>query len=56
MGFMTDVGALRVKQDINLGLYLGLTGQQVKARDLVSYGLATHFISRHKLPLLSSKL
>ena len=26
IGFMTDVGGLRVKEDVNLALYLGLTG------------------------------
>lgn len=49
IGFFTDVGGSyflpRIKGgDLSLGLYLGLTGVRVKARDLVKYGLATHFV------------
>lgn len=39
IGFFTDVGGSyflsRVKNNINLGLYLGLTGHRLKAKDLV---------------------
>lgn len=39
IGFFTDVGGSyflsRVKNNINLGLYLGLTGHRLKARELV---------------------
>ena len=49
IGFFTDVGGSyflsRIKNNISLGLYLGLTGQRVKSRDLVKWGIATHFIS-----------
>lgn len=49
IGFFTDVGGSyflsRIKNgDIALGLYLGLTGQRLKAQDLVLYGVATHFV------------
>lgn len=49
IGFFTDVGGSyflpRIKNsDFSLGLYLGLTGVRVKSRDLVKYGIATHFV------------
>lgn len=60
IGFFTDVGGsyflARVKNDISLGLYLGLTGQRVKSRDLVKWGLATHFIEQSKMPELYSRI
>ncbi len=48
IGFFTDVGGSyflsRVHNNINYGLYLGITGHRVKSRDLVKWGIATHFI------------
>lgn len=48
IGFFCDVGGSyflsRIKNDISLGLYLGMTGHRVKGRDLVKWGIATHFI------------
>lgn len=49
IGFFTDVGGSyflpRIKNgDFSLGLYLGLTGARVKGRDLVKFGLATHYV------------
>ena len=49
IGFFTDVGGgyflPRIKDgDFSLGLYLALTGHRVKGRDLVKYGLATHYV------------
>lgn len=53
IGFFTDVGGSyflsRVKNNINLGLYLGLTGHRLKAQDLVQWGVATHFVAVDKL-------
>ena len=53
IGFFTDVGGSyflsRVKNNINLGLYLGLTGHRLKAKDLVQWGVATHFVPVAKL-------
>ena len=53
IGFFTDVGGSyflsRVKNNINLGLYLGLTGHRLKAKDLVQWGVATHFVHSDKL-------
>ena len=60
IGFFCDVGGSyflsRVKNDISMGLYLGLTGQRVKSRDLVKWGLATHFVEQSKIPDLYSRL
>lgn len=60
IGFFTDVGGSyflsRVRDDISLGLYLGLTGQRVKARDLVKWGIATHFIESDKMQQLYSEI
>lgn len=56
IGFFCDVGGSyflsRVRNEIELGLYIGLTGQRVKARDLVKWGIATHFVPKDKLPEL----
>lgn len=60
IGFFTDVGGSyflsRVRNDISLGLYLGLTGQRVKSRDLVKWGIATHFVEQDKMPQLYSSI
>ena len=60
IGFFTDVGASyflsRVNNDISLGLYLGLTGHRLKGRDLVKWGIATHFVQKAKLPDLYERL
>ena len=60
IGFFTDVGGSyflsRVKNNINLGLYLGITGHRLKAKDLVKWGIATHFVPKDKLPQLYSDL
>ena len=55
IGFFTDVGGSyflsRMRNtEIELGLYIGLTGVRVKSRDLVKWGIATHFISKDKMP------
>lgn len=61
IGFFTDVGGSyflpRIKNDdFALGLYLGLTGMRIKERDLVKYGLATHFVPQDNLPELYEEL
>jgi 3-hydroxyisobutyryl-CoA hydrolase len=61
IGFFTDVGGSyflpRVKNgDFSLGLYLGLTGQRIIGRDLVKYGIATHFIKQENLDHLHEVL
>lgn len=57
IGFFTDVGGSyflpRIRNgDFSLGLYLGLTGFRVKGRDLVKYGLATHYVPQVNMPHL----
>jgi 3-hydroxyisobutyryl-CoA hydrolase len=53
IGFFTDVGGSyflsRVKDNIRLGLYLGLTGHRLKSRELVKWGVATHFVPADRL-------
>ncbi len=60
IGFFTDVGGSyflpRIKNNINLGLYLGLTGHRLKAKDLVKWGIATHFVPQAKIPELYQDL
>ena len=45
IGFFPDVGGSYFLSRISkgIGLYLGLTGQVINAKELVAFGLATHF-------------
>ena len=60
IGFFCDVGGSyflsRVKGNISLGLYLGLTGHRLKAKDLVTWGVATHFVPSDRLDSLRADL
>jgi enoyl-CoA hydratase/carnithine racemase len=60
IGFFTDVGGSyflpRVKQNINLGLYLGLTGHRLKAKELVQWGVATHYVPSAQMDALYADL
>jgi enoyl-CoA hydratase/carnithine racemase len=60
IGFFTDVGGSyflsRVKDNINLGLYLGLTGHRLKSKDLVKWGIATHYVPQDKIEALYSDI
>jgi enoyl-CoA hydratase/carnithine racemase len=60
IGLFTDVGASyflsRVNNNINLGLYLGLTGHRLKAKDLVRWGVATHFVPADKIDAMKQDL
>lgn len=60
IGYFTDVGAsyflARVRQDVRLGLFLGLTGHRLRARELVTWGIATHYITSELLPELYATL
>jgi 3-hydroxyisobutyryl-CoA hydrolase len=53
IGFFTDVAAgyflPRVKSNPSLGLYLGLLGHRVKGKEMLSWGLATHFVPSDKI-------
>jgi enoyl-CoA hydratase/carnithine racemase len=49
IGFFTDIGSsyflTRIKNnDTALGLYVALTGLRIRGKDLVKFGLATHFV------------
>lgn len=56
IGYFTDAGSSyflsRIKNNISLGLYLGLTGQRIRAKDLVKWGIATHFVPSHMISSL----
>jgi len=60
IGFFTDVGGSyflsRVNNNISLGLYLGLTGFRLKSRDLVKWGVATHFVPSDRLGALKFEI
>merc|ERR1711920_80405 len=60
IGFFCDVGGSyflsRMRDEIELGLYIGLTGQRVKNRDLVKWGIATHFVPAEKIPEMKAAL
>ncbi len=56
-----DVGATyflpRIfNNNINVGLFYGLTGERLKGKDLVKCGLATHFVTQDKLDQLKQKI
>lgn len=49
IGFFADVGSSYFLTRINnndtaLGLYIALTGLRIKGKDLVKFGLATHYL------------
>ncbi len=56
IGFFPDVGGsyflARVKQNVSLGLFLGVTGHRLKGKDLLNWGIATHFIEQEKIDQL----
>ena len=58
IGFFPDIGAtfLLPRLPGEMGTYLGLTGLRVNGADAAHVGLATHFVSRAKLPDLSAAL
>lgn len=60
IGFFTDVGGSyflsRIKHNIQHGLYLGLTGQRIKAKELVQWGIATHFVPQSHIEQLYKDL
>ena len=54
LGFFTDVGSgyffpRIVNDEICFGLYLAFTGNRLKGRDLVKWGLATHYVPDENL-------
>lgn len=58
IGFFTDVGGgyfLSRLRD-NIGVYLGLTSQRLKGKDLVRAGLAQYYLPSEKIPELEKRL
>ena len=53
IGFFTDVGGSyflsRLHGSCSLGLYLGLVGHRLTGKDLVKWGVATHYVPNDKL-------
>lgn len=51
IGLMPDVGGsyFLPRLPVNLGLYLGLTGDRLKGRDVMKAGIATHYVPSKRL-------
>lgn len=51
IGLFPDVGGsyFLPRLQVNLGLYLGLTGDRLKGKDVVKAGIATHFVPSQRL-------
>ena len=58
IGFFPDVGATYFlpRLDGELGIYLGLTGHQLRGYDVVWAGIATHYIPSERFPALEARL
>ncbi|KAJ1782941.1 3-hydroxyisobutyryl-CoA hydrolase, partial [Coemansia sp. RSA 2399] len=58
IGFFPDVGAtfFLSRLDGETGTYLGMTGQQLRGRDLLYAGIATHYVPSERIPNLEERL
>jgi len=58
IGFFPDVGGTFFLPRLrgHLGTYLGLTGARLKGRDVHAAGVATHFVTADKMPMIESLL
>ncbi|XP_061711542.1 3-hydroxyisobutyryl-CoA hydrolase, mitochondrial isoform X2 [Cydia pomonella] len=58
IGLFPDVGGsyFLPRLQVNLGLYLGLTGDRLKGKDVVKAGIATHFVPSSRLYELETLL
>ncbi|KAI8423932.1 hypothetical protein MSG28_002603 [Choristoneura fumiferana] len=58
IGLFPDVGGsyFLPRLQVNLGLYLGLTGDRLKGKDVVKSGIATHFVPSSRLYELETLL
>lgn len=61
IGLFPDVGGTyflpRVfNKDPSIGLYMALTGEKIKGKDLAKCGVATHFVSSERLENLKSTI
>lgn len=59
IGLFTDVGASYflprlLNNNVELGLYLGLTGERIKGKDLAVTGVATHYVKEENLEKLKN--
>ncbi len=54
IGFFTDVGGSYFLSRLpkHLGMYLGLTGNRLKGKQVLAAGIATHFVPKADLPAL----
>ena len=54
IGFFPDVGGsfFLSRMENNIGKYLGLTGELIQCKDLLNFGLATHYCPEDKLEIL----
>eukprot|EP01121_Diplochlamys_sp_Union-15-3_P013770 TRINITY_DN4323_c0_g1_i1.p1 TRINITY_DN4323_c0_g1~~TRINITY_DN4323_c0_g1_i1.p1 ORF type:complete len:265 (-),score=37.26 TRINITY_DN4323_c0_g1_i1:3-737(-) len=58
IGFFCDVGGSHFLPRLpsNIGVYLALTGARLKGNQLITAGIASHFISAELLPELESRI
>lgn len=61
IGLFCDVGGSYFlshihKSDPSVGLYLGITGARVKGKDLVKWGIATHYVPSQKIQDLTTAI
>jgi len=61
VGFFNDAGMTYtfprlVNNEKCFGLYLGLTGVRVKGRDLVKWGIATHYVEDENIESLKKAI
>lgn len=58
IGFFPDIGVgfFLSRMDGQLGLYLGLTGQHLRAADVLYSGAATHYVPSARLAELERRL
>ncbi|KAG8907992.1 hypothetical protein FRB99_001158 [Tulasnella sp. 403] len=58
IGYIPDVGAsfFLPRLDGSLGTYLGLTGERLRGREVFESGVATHYVSSHRIPSLLERL
>ena len=61
LGLFTDIGASyflprAVNDELCFGLYLALTGKRIIGKDLVKWGLATHYIADDKIEELKQTI
>ncbi|KAJ2792922.1 3-hydroxyisobutyryl-CoA hydrolase, partial [Coemansia guatemalensis] len=58
IGHFPDVGAsfFLPRMDGQTGIYLGLTGERLKGRDLLYAGIATHYVPSERYQMLEQKL